>query len=93
MALALIRQQEDDNLPSCFREDAEAIMQLYRNLVERDPTEAATPDEMLEIYLYLHGLQRRNGEERAVVPEKTANQILPTDRRGKVSKKDRVASP
>jgi hypothetical protein len=46
------------------REDAAAIMKLYRHLVEEDPTEAATPDEMLEIYLYLHSLEKQAAQIR-----------------------------
>lgn len=45
------------------REDAEAIMKLYRHIVEKEPTEAATPDEMLEVYLYLHSLEKKRKKE------------------------------
>jgi len=65
------------------REDAEAIMKLYRHMVEKDPTEAATPDEMLEVYLYLHSLEKngREGGELGCSSGKAENQILPAERK------------
>ena len=41
----------------CSREDAEAVMKLYRHMVVKKPTEAATHEEMVEVYLFLWSLQ------------------------------------
>jgi len=76
-------QPRPEILSSWRREDAEAIMKLYRHMVEKDPTEAATPDEMLEVYLYLHSLEKngREGGELGCSSGKAENQILPAERK------------
>ena len=49
-------------LSVCFREDAEAVMMLYRHMVEEKPGEAATHEEMVEVFLFLWSLQKEKIE-------------------------------
>ena len=46
----------------CHREDAEAVMKLYRRMVVDYPEEAATHEEMVMMYLFLWSLQSEENE-------------------------------